>query len=188
MRYFLKPFICLLLAAVGFMMFSDIDLQEESPMTKDKAKYPFRCTLETEKEFLTRKPVNLRFSLKNQGARTLYVLTWYTPLEGLAGNIFLITRNGSEEVPYRGILAKRGQPTADDYAIVQPGKVLSAEIDLAQSYNLSKTGHYRVEFKGKLFDVTDKKQFIPRKQAAHESQKITCNAVDFKIVCKQSDD
>lgn len=143
---------------------------------------PFICTLEIAKEFPVGEPVILRFSLKNQGNSTLYVLTWYTPLEGPAGDIFTITRNCKEKVSYRGILAKRGQPAAEDYAAVEPGKTITAKIDLAKAYDLSKTGQYHVEFAGKLFDVAEKKQLAPRRQADHKMQTIACNSVDFEIL------
>ena len=64
-------------------------------------------------------PVNLRFELRNQSDRPLYVLIWYTPLEGVAGEIFQVTRNG-EELQYQGVLAKRGDPSREEYITIEP--------------------------------------------------------------------
>ena len=62
------------------------------------------CTLEMDETYPVGEPVSLRFVLRNQTDRPLYVLTWYTPLEGIAGDIFQVTRDG-EKLPYQGMLA-----------------------------------------------------------------------------------
>ena len=54
-------------------------------------------------------PVNLRFALHNPTDRPLYVLTWHTSLEGMAGESMQVTRDGAK-LPYQGTLAKRGDP------------------------------------------------------------------------------
>jgi len=186
MRYVPGIMVILLLVAAGFMTAGDC--REEQVMSKDQARCLFNCTLALEKEGRTGAAVNLRFSLKNMSDSTLYVLTWYTPLEGLYGDIFRITRDGGERIPYRGIMAKRGNPTVEDYIAVEPGKAVSAVVDLAEAYDLSQTGDYRVEFSGTLPDVCKDKQLIPRKQADHKPYSITCNAIDFKIAAEPDHD
>ncbi len=176
MRYLSKPLGYLFFILPGALLLGAAGPTAAAPPS------PFVCTLEIEREFPAGAPVNLRFSLKNRSSAVLYVLTWYTPLEGPAGDIFTITRNCKEKAPYRGIAAKRGQPAAGDYAAVEPGKTITAKIDLAAAYDLAKTGQYHVEFAGKLFDVVDKKKLIPRQQADHKMQTIACNSVDFEIV------
>jgi peptidyl-Lys metalloendopeptidase len=89
--------------------------------------------------------VNLRFTLVNNTDSELYVLKWYTPLEGIAGEIFRIERDG-EAIPYEGILASRGDPTPDAYVLLGPGESVSAEVDLATAYDFSKAGEYTIEF------------------------------------------
>ena len=49
------------------------------------------------------------------------MLTWYTPLEGMAGEILQVTRDGAK-LPYQGILAKRGDPTREEYVTIEPGE------------------------------------------------------------------
>lgn len=179
--YFLLP---VLMSFILFCAFPE----EESQMKKEKLKC-LSCTLEINEHFPAEEPVNLRFYLKNQCDYTHYVLTWYTPLEGLLGNIFRIVLDDGEQIPYRGIMARRGQPAAKDYVSIKPGETLSAEVDLASSYDLSKAGHYHLQFNGQLHDVTENKHLIPRKEDAHQWQKIRCNAVDFHIIkkpCKKS--
>jgi peptidyl-Lys metalloendopeptidase len=89
--------------------------------------------------------VKLQFTLTNNSDEELYVLTWYTPLEGIAGEIFRVERDG-ELVPYQGILAKRGDPSPDAYILIGAGESVSAEVDLATAYDFSKAGEYTIEF------------------------------------------
>jgi hypothetical protein len=41
-----------------------------------------------------------------------YVLKWFTPLEGIGGDIFRVERDGAE-LPYHGKLVKRGPPVSN---------------------------------------------------------------------------
>ena len=144
-------------------------------------RYLFECTLEVKEMYIIGEPVNLRFSLQNRTDRTFNILTWYTPLEGIAGEIFRVMRNGIE-VPYRGILAKRGDPSKDEYVTVKPGATVSAVVNLAKDYDLSQVGRYHVEFTSQLYDVTEEESSIPRKRDDHHSQSLPCNSVSFAIV------
>jgi peptidyl-Lys metalloendopeptidase len=89
--------------------------------------------------------VELEFTLINHSETGLYVLKWYTPLEGLAGEIFRIERDG-QPIPYQGILATRITPPPEAYVLLEPGEALSAEVDLATAYDFSKSGEYTIEF------------------------------------------
>ena len=146
-------------------------------MTHDFCK---QCEVEAEKKYVTGQPVNLRFSIRNQSDRTLYILTWYTPLEGIAGEIFSVTRDG-EAVPYRGIMAKRGDPSRDEYTVVQPRAEASVVVDLAEEYDLSRAGRYQVEFTSRLHDVTDDESAVPRKRDDHRPQDLRCSTAAFEV-------
>lgn len=89
--------------------------------------------------------VKLSFTLINRTGTELYVLKWYTPLEGIAGEIFRVKRDG-QPLPYEGILASRAAPIRDDYILLPPGESASAEVDLATAYDFSKAGEYTIEF------------------------------------------
>lgn len=89
--------------------------------------------------------VPLRFTLTNLTDTSLYVLKWYTPLEGIAGEIFRVERDG-EVIPYAGILATRAAPTRDNYVSLAPGESASAEVDLATAYDFSRAGRYTIKF------------------------------------------
>jgi heat shock protein HslJ len=139
------------------------------------------CTLEAGETYPMGEPVNLQFALHNPTDRPLYVLAWYTPLEGIAGEIFQITRDGVK-LPYRGMLVKRGDPTRDEYVAIEPGETASAEVDLRMGYDLSTPGSYQVQFTAGLQDVTDDGSLLPRKRGDHWPQSLSCNTVDFSIV------
>jgi Tol biopolymer transport system component len=97
-------------------------------------------------------PVEVRFTLTNRSETGLYVLKWYTPLEGLYGDIFRVERDG-EPIPYNGPLVMRGDPTGDDYVYLDPGESASATVDLtavgendAPAYDFSRPGRYTIVF------------------------------------------
>jgi hypothetical protein len=87
----------------------------------------------------------LMFTLVNESDIRLYLLRWYTPLEGIAGEIFRVKRDG-QVIPYRGILASRMPPTPDDYVALDPGASVSVTVDLSEGYDLSEPGEYTVKF------------------------------------------
>ena len=139
------------------------------------------CALEMDETYLVGQPVNLRFELHNQTDRPLYALTWYTPLESIAGDIFRVTRDG-EELPYQGMLAKRGGPAREEYITIEPGEAAPAEVDLRTGYDLSTPGSYQIQFTAGLQDVSDDASLVPRKRDDHRSQSLSCNTASFRIV------
>jgi hypothetical protein len=147
----------------------------------ERRRYLLECNLEAEEKYDIGGPVNLRFSIHNQTDRTLHVLSWYTPLEGIAGEIFHVMRDG-DEVSYQGMLAKRGDPSRDEYVAIEPGAAASTVMDLSEVYDLSEAGRYRVEFTSRLHDVTDDARSIPRKRRDHQPQEFPCDVVSFEMV------
>lgn len=90
-------------------------------------------------------PVTLKFTLQNQSDKALYFLKWYTPLEGISGQIFRIERDG-QLIPYEGILAMRAAPTPESYILLEPGESVSAEANLSNAYDFSQPGKYTIAF------------------------------------------
>ena len=101
--------------------------------------------VELPEHLLVGEEVNLKFTLTNTSETPLYVLKWYTPLEGIAGEIFKITRDG-QAVPYEGILASRSFPTSESYVFINAGESLSAIVDLGTSFDFSEAGRYQIGF------------------------------------------
>ena len=103
------------------------------------------ATLEAPSSLPNGEAVRVTFTLTNHSPETLYVLTWYTPLEGIFGEIFRIERDG-QAIPYEGPLVMRGDPLPKDYVQLEAGTSASAEVDLATAYDFSSAGEYTIEF------------------------------------------
>jgi hypothetical protein len=138
------------------------------------------CTLTVGESYSAGEPVELGFELHNPTDRTLYVLAWYTPLEGIAGEILQVTRDG-QALPYQGMLAKRGDPLREEYVTLAPGEKVSAAVDLKTGYDLSAPGAYQVEFTAGLKDVVDDVSLVPRKRDEHRPVELSCNTLRFEI-------
>jgi peptidyl-Lys metalloendopeptidase len=90
--------------------------------------------------------VKVTFTLTNTLSEGFFVLKWFTPLEGLAGDIFRVQQDGVD-LPYRGKLVKRGTPVSEDYVWIDAGGLVSAEVDLAEGYDFSQAGQYTLQFR-----------------------------------------
>jgi peptidyl-Lys metalloendopeptidase len=124
-------------------------------------------------------PASIRFELSNGSDSTLRVLTWNTPLEGWKGTVLRVTRDG-EELPYQGPMLKRGDPQADAYMEIPAGGKVDATVDLAEVYDVSRPGTYKVEADGDLIDVTaGPTEVIPRPRGRHQPQPLDCGVVTF---------
>jgi hypothetical protein len=113
--------------------------------TADDPQSGFRASLEVTPQMPTGESTQLRFTPVNESDARLYLLRWYTPLEGIAGEILIVKHNG-KLLPYRGILASRVPPTPDDYVALEAGMSVSVVVDLAEGYDLSEPGEYSVKF------------------------------------------
>jgi heat shock protein HslJ len=156
-------------------------LVEQAMPTEVATEISLDCALEMADTTPVGEPVTLVFQLHNPTDRPLYVLAWYTPLEGIAGEILSITRDGTK-LSYQGLLAKRDDPTRDEYVGIQPGETISAEADLGSGYDLTTPGSYQARFTAGLQDVTDDEALIPRRRDDHQPQALACNAVRFSVV------
>lgn len=126
-------------------------------------------------------PTSVRFELANGSASPLQVLMWNTPLEGWKGTVLRVTRNG-EELPYQGPMLKRGDPQSDAYVEIPADGRVDATVDLADVYDVSRPGTYKVEVDGDLIDVTtEATEMIPRPRDRHQSLPLDCEAVTFEV-------
>ena len=122
-----------------------VEGSQTSQSSSQASQSGFRATLEVPPQASSSESTQLRFTLVNESDAKLYLLRWYTPLEGIAGEIFSVKRDG-ELLPYQGILASRLPPTPDDYVALDAGASVSVVVDLAEGYDLSKPGEYSVKF------------------------------------------
>jgi hypothetical protein len=103
------------------------------------------ATLEGPASLPDGKAVQVRFTVTNRSDTGLYLLKWYTPLEGIWGEIFRVTRDG-QAIPYEGPLVMRGDPLPENYVLLEPGASASADVDLATVYDFSQAGEYTIAF------------------------------------------
>lgn len=84
------------------------------------------------------------FFLENISTSPVRILPWNTPLEGeLTADIFDVSV-GDVSLQYQGIMIKRVAPTDDDYITIAVGERREVVIDLAESYDMTATGTYRI--------------------------------------------
>ncbi len=87
----------------------------------------------------TETPFLVKVTFTNKGNADVYVLTYYTPLEGIYSNCFDVFRDG-KIVPYDGPIAKRAAPTQDEYIRIPAGKSITVDVDLSSAYQVSVLG------------------------------------------------
>ncbi len=141
---------------------------------------PLRCVMQAPARVPAGAPVPLRFVVTNRSAQALRLLEWNTPFEGWFGAYVEVTRDGIV-LPYRGPMLKRGEPSADEYLSFGAAQTRRATVDLAQPFDLSQPGLYRVQARITLHDVAGAR--VPqRARALHEARPLACNAVELRIV------
>lgn len=139
-----------------------------------------KFALEARDTYAAGTAVVVRFSLASTSPEPLWILEAYTPLEGLRGDIFRLTRDG-QVVPYNGPMVKRGDPLREDYSRLEAGGSLKAEVDLAKGYDLGPPGTYRAELVGRIHDVARDGEEIPRSRDRFRGVDVPGNAVTFRV-------
>jgi len=115
------------------------------PEGKDGLDVGLVAQLEVAEYLSVGEEVRIIFTLTNTSDTPLYILKWYTPLEGIAGEIFQVTRDG-QKVPYKGILAYRDAPSPEDYFLLHPDESVEAYGHFGPSYDFSIPGKYEIKF------------------------------------------
>lgn len=116
------------------------------PALNDVPVPPLSATLKMPSVLTNSETVELTFTLTNISDAGLYVLTYYTPLEGrLMGEILCVQRDG-HSIPYRGPEAERADPTPDAYVFLDARASVSATVDLVPAYDVSVAGEYCIGF------------------------------------------
>jgi hypothetical protein len=139
-----------------------------------------RYNLSSNEKYIKRNPIIIRFSLKNVSKSDLWVLKWYTPLEGIKGKIFRVICDG-KEILYEGRMIKRGTPSKHDYVHIESNKSVSSQVDLSEAYVLPECSECLVKFNGKIGDISTSADF-PKKNGEFTSLTIYGNTITFKIV------
>lgn len=140
-----------------------------------------RYHLHAQSKYVQGGPIVIGFSLENPSPNAVWILKWYTPLEGIKGKIFELKCDG-EDIPYEGRMVKRGAPEQEDYIWLEAGSSVQVEVDLSRDYSFPKCGDCKLKFKGRIFDVVSDEHQVPRASSEHIFIDIPGNSVSFSIV------
>ena len=140
-----------------------------------------RYQLSAHKSYVKDEPIIINFTIENISREKVWVLKWYTPLEGVKGKIFHVLCDG-KEIPYEGLMMKRGEPTNDDYIQIDQGSSVSAEIDLSKVYNIPVCAECVVDFKGQIYDITTSFESVPRSSDKQQIVDVEGNNVIFSVI------
>ncbi|MBZ4334264.1 protease [Corallococcus sp. AS-1-12] len=141
------------------------------------------CALSVPPKAKPGEPIEVLFKLTNRSESPVWVLKWQTPLEGILGTVFEVTRDG-EEVPYQGPMVKRAAPNADSYTAIAPGASVENTVEVTQAWDFKKPGTYRITFRDALMDVATRKEDVPRPGGAYQSTPVTCAPVDVTVAAR----
>lgn len=132
-------------------------------------------------------PVSVKFDLANREHQDLYILTWYTPLEGLVSDCLRVERD-SERLSYDGLLAKRGEPTVENYVLIPARRKVSNVFDLNGAYDVSYPGNYSVALETEIRDfffaspTMSLEEHIAERRHVSPSQSLQSDETRFIVV------
>ena len=107
-------------------------------------------------EYNSSQDVEISVNIANPTKHSIRILKWFTPISGIEEPIFTVMVDG-EPVEYTGALYKRPAATGNDYITLKSGKSVTYGVNLADYYDLSKTGQYEIYYDAaSLFLFTDK--------------------------------
>lgn len=131
-------------------------------------------------------PVELVFKVTNPSAQAVYLLTWYTPLEGILGDIFQVSDAG-QELPYLGPQVMRAAPLPEQYILLEAGESATAVVDVATAYDFSDAGRYRIAFKSPQIShlVADASEFAASVDELGPVQ-ISSQPVEVEIIAPEN--
>ncbi|MCE9970154.1 protease [Aeromonas salmonicida] len=114
---------------------------------------PLQCELSVKAHSRVNETLPLVMTLTNKGEGSLEVLSWFTPFEGWFADAIDLTLD-NQPLVYKGPLAKRGEPGADDFFILGAGQQSQADADLTQVYDLSRPGLYHLNYRAQPLTLT----------------------------------
>jgi len=116
------------------------------------AQIDISCDLSASQQPNSADEVMINFRITNNSEQSLKLLTWYTPLEGLFSDLFLVKDSEGHLINYHGIMVKRNKPQESDYLLLTKGFEHQVKINLALGYAF-KAGQYQVMLKDKPLQV-----------------------------------
>lgn len=93
--------------------------------------------------------VELKFTVYNNADTAQSFCKWHTPFEPFISKYLDVKLTSSEEINYKGAMAKRMMPPpASSYITVNSKDSASTKVDLLKGYDLSKPGKYTIIYVG----------------------------------------
>jgi hypothetical protein len=148
---------------------------ESAPVTETQAaSATLSCQLSVTGALQPGQPVTVELTLHNGLATPVEVLRYFTPFEGILGEIFDVRRQG-EPVPYEGPMVKRAAPGDDDWLALPAGQELSASVDLAEAWDLSRPGKYELQLSNSI------SYRLPGENEPRQLEAASCGKVEFSF-------
>lgn len=125
-------------------------------------------------EFDSAQDVLVGVTISNPTNRTVRVLKWFTPADGVEESLFAVTRNG-EPVAYVGAVYKRPAATGQDYISLKAGESITSTVNLGDYYDLSQSGQYEIFYAVASFNLFDEKGNAFKYRDVLTSEKVSVN-------------
>ena len=119
-------------------------------------------------------PVICKVTITTDDEKEQHLLRRETPLEGLRSDIFTVSKDG-EEIPYDGIMVKRGPLSGEEYIPIKANSPLDTKVDLNEGYTFA-AGVYTAQLNMNAIYVENVEN-----PEDYSSQKIVSNIVTFKL-------
>jgi len=143
--------------------------------------HDLQTTIEAEAKVKKGSPVTFTFTMTNNGKTSLFVLEWYTPFEGMKGDLFDVTKDGVA-LTYAGPMVKRVEPIQRNYFEVKPGESRKTTIKLSEGYDVSAPGTYKIAYTSRSrVDVCDDGTKIPRFTNPKQTPAIVSNTITVVV-------
>jgi len=148
---------------------------ESGPMTETQSSSAtLSCRLAVTGPLQLGQPVTVGLTLHNGLATPVEVLRYFTPFEGVLGEIFDIRWRG-EPVRYDGPMVKRAAPGDEDWFALPAGQELSALVELSETWDFSRPGEYQLQLRNSI------SYRLPGEAEPRQLEASSCGEVEFTL-------
>lgn len=145
---FLFTAVMLILSSCGMTSDGTKKTPETAAMDNNSEK-DFYAKISVEDTIKVGQPVELKFTVYNNGDTAQKFCKWHTPFEPFISKYLDIKSEISNEVNYKGAMAKRVMPPpADSYITVASNDSISTSVDLLEGYEITGPARYTITYVG----------------------------------------
>ncbi|MET0934790.1 MAG: hypothetical protein ABWX83_02310 [Luteibacter sp.] len=155
---------------------------------KARAEGRLEAVLEAPYPFDPDRSAVVKLTLQNAGDRPATIFMFDTPFAAAGGRLprsqFVVTDASGAEVRYRGRWVNAKPVLASNFYTLQPGEVMSKEVDLIHEYNYGNGGAFAVSYSVDLnreFDPGVVPSVERRSFVRNEQRRIDSNAVVIHV-------